>query len=607
MVKTMSKRNEVAEESLWDLSSVYSSDATWEAESKSAVAELPGMERYRGKLGESGATMLEALKKRDDLILKVARLNLYASMQQAGDTTEQAYTVRTEEAAGLWARASAAVSYFEPEILALSPERIKALIAQEPGLAVYDHYFDTLELRRAHVRSEEVENLLAEAGDVIESPYRIHVALEDADLKFPMVKDEEGSEVEIGQSNVWPLIRSRDREVRKAAWEAYADGYLGVKNTMAATLAGAVKRDVFYARARNYPNSLEAALGADNIPTGVFHNLLDTFQRYLPVWHRYWDVRRRALGVDKLHMYDIHTPLLRTQREIPYSEAVETVCTGMSPLGKEYLTQLRKGVLEERWVDVYPNQGKASGAFSTGVPGTHPFLLISYDDTLQTLSTLAHELGHSMHSYFTWETQPPVYGNYTMFVAETASNFNQAMVRGHLLSKEQDADFSLEIISESMANFLRYFFIMPTLARFELDAHERVERGEGLSADGMSEKMVELLREGFGPDVELDEARAGIIWAQFTHLFANFYVYSYATGISAANALAEGVLREGEPAAERYLQFLKAGNSLYPMDALKLAGIDMTQPEPVERAFRVLESLVDRLDKLVGEGPLNKP
>jgi oligoendopeptidase F len=446
--------------------------------------------------------------------------------------------------------------------------------------------------------------VLAQVADVASSAYRIHVALEDVDLTFRTAQDEQGADVEIAQGNVWTLIRSRDRAVRRAAWEAYADGYLSVKNTMAATLVGAVKTDVFYARARRYDSALEAALGADNIPVLVFHNLIDRFKTRVPVWRRYWDVRRRALGVERLSVYDVYVPLVRTQRAIPYAEACQTIITGMAPLGEEYVTPLRRGLLEQRWVDVYPNRGKGSGAFSSGVPGTHPFLMLNYDDTLQTLSTLAHELGHSMHSYFTWQNQPPVYGQYSMFVAETASNFNQALVRGQLLQKETDPDAQLEILAEAMANFFRYFFIMPTLARFELECHERIERGEGLNADAMSALMVELLREGYGPEVEIDEARAGILWAQFTHLFSNFYVYQYATGISAANALADGVLREGAPAAERYLDYLKAGNSMFSIDALKVAGIDMTSREPVERAFGVLEGLVDRLDKLVGAGPL---
>ncbi|HUS16269.1 MAG TPA: oligoendopeptidase F [Chloroflexia bacterium] len=604
MAKTLPKRSDIPVNMTWDLQSVFPSDAAWEAAYQEVAAQVPDLGRFQGTLGQSGARLLEALTARDAFLKKVYRLYLYASMQMAGDSAEQAYTVRGEQAGGLEARAGAAAAYMEPEILALGAERLAALVAEEPGLAVYQHYLDVLNRRRAHIRSAEVEDLLAQAGDVTASPYRIHMALEDADLKFGTIRDENQAEVEIQQGNVWPLIRSNDAAVRQAAWETYADGYLSVKNTMAATLVGGMKRDVFYARARNYPTSLEAALDADHIPAVVFHNLIETFQRYLPVWHRFWDVRRRALGLDRMHLYDMYVPLIRSERPIPYEQSIETICTGMAPLGEEYVNTMRRGLQEQRWVDVYPNQGKGSGAFSSGVPGTHPFLMLNYDDSLQTLSTLAHELGHSMHSYFTWQTQPPVYGQYSMFVAETASNFNQALTRAHLLETEQDPDFQLEILSESLANFHRYFFIMPTLARFELECHSRLERGEGLSADSMSEIMLGYLREGFGPEVEIDEPRAGILWAQFTHLFANFYVYQYATGISAAAALSDGVRREGAPAAERYLNFLRAGNSLYSIDALKVAGVDMTQPEPVERAFEQLSALVDQLDKLVGEGPL---
>jgi oligoendopeptidase F len=604
MAKTLPKRGEVAQDVTWDLQSVYPSDAAWEAAYQEALRAIPSLERFQGKLDESGALLLEALQTRDELMNRINRVSLYAGMQQAADTADQAAAARTQQAGSLQARAAGAAAYFDPEILALDPARRAALVAEEPGLQLYQHYFETLDRLRGHVRSAEVESLLAEATDIAADAYRIHVALEDADLTFATIKDESGTEVEIAQGNVWPLIESQDRAVRKAAWEAYADGYLSVKNTMAATLAGAVKGDVFYARAHNYGSALEAALAANNIPEAVYRNLLATFERHLPVWHRYWEIRRRALGVDKLHVYDSQVPLVRSVRPIPYAGAVEMILAGMAPLGDEYLGPMRRGMQQERWVDIYPNQGKGSGAFSSGVHGTRPFLMLNYDDTLQTASTLAHEMGHSMHSYFTWQNHPPIYSNYSMFVAETASNFNQALVRAHLLETEKDPDFQLEVLAEAMSNFHRYFFIMPTLARFELDCHERVERGEGLTADGMSARLVELFREAYGPDVEIDEARVGITWAQFTHLFANFYVYQYATGISAANALAAAVRTEGEPAAKRYLNFLKAGDSVFPIEALKLGGIDMSSPEPVERAFGVLTELVDRLDQLIGAGPL---
>jgi len=410
-----------------------------------------------------------------------------------------------------------------------------------------------------------------------------------------------GEPIELAQGNVNALLTSPDREVRRSAWESYADAHLATKNTMAACLATGVKQDVFMARARRYESSLDAALSASNIPIEVFHNLIATFRRNLPTWHRYWQVRRRALGYDELHVYDVKAPLTGRMPQVPFAQALDWICAGMRPLGAEYVATMRRGVAEQRWVDIYPNQGKRMGAYSSGVAGTHPFILTSYNDDIFGMSTLAHELGHSMHSYYTWQTQPLVYADYSNFVAEVASNFNQAMVRAHLLETRQDRDFRIAVIEEAMSNFHRYFFVMPTLARFELAIHEQVERDEGLTADGMIDLMADLFGEGFGDGVSVDRERVGITWGQFsTHLYSNFYVFQYATGIAAAHALAAGILAERPGAADSYLAFLKAGSSLYPLDALKLAGIDMTDPAPVETAFATLAGYVDQLEALVG-------
>lgn len=604
MANPLPKRSEVPEEVTWDIKSVFPSDEAWEAAYEEANGQVAKMERFTGRLGESSAVLLEALQARDNFMAQVAKIAVYGGMQATSDTADQAFLSRSAQAEGLTARAYAAISYYEPEILALGSDKLQAIVSREPGLKLYQHYFDKLNRQREHIRSAEVESLLAEAGDVTWSAYRIHTALEDADMKFSTVPDESGESIELVQGNVQTLIRSQQREVRKAAWEAYADGYIGVKNTMAATLAGQVKRDVFYARARNYPSALDAALSGGNIPREVYFNLLETFRKHMPVWHRYWNIRKRALGVETLYAYDVDVPLLRSKKDIPYSQAVDMVIEGLVPLGGEYGGVLEKALREQRWVDIYANQGKGSGAFSYGTSGTHPFLMMNYDDSMESVSTLVHELGHSMHSYFSWKNQPHIYSHYSMFVAETASNFNQALVRAHLLKAGPEIDFELEILAEAMSNFHRYLFIMPTLARFELDCHERIERGESLTADAMSAKLTELFREAYGPDVELDEDRVGITWAQFPHMFGDFYVFQYATGISAANALADCVLQEGETAAKRYRDFLSAGDALFPIEALKLAGIDMTSSEPVESAFGVLSRMIDRLDQIVGEGPL---
>ena len=394
----------------------------------------------------------------------------------------------------------------------------------------------------------------------------------------------------------------RDREVRRTAWENYADAHLAFKNTMANNLAAGIKQDVLRARVRRYDSSLEAALFPDNIPLAVFHNLIDVFKRNLPTWHRYWRLRRKALGVETLHEWDIKAPLASGKVNVPYSQAVDWICEGMAPLGEEYVAVLRRGCLQERWVDIYPNKGKRLGAFSYGGPGTHPFIMMSYNDDLFSASTLAHELGHSLHSYLSWQTQPLIYARYTLFAAEVASNFNQAMVRDYLLRTQPDRDFQIGVIEEAMSNFHRYFFIMPTLARFELELHERAERGQPLTADSFNGLMADLFAEGYGSDLEMDRLRTGSTWAQFsTHLYSNFYVYQYATGIAGAHALARGILDKKEGAVDRYLGFLQAGGSRYPLDALAAAGVDLRSPEPVEIAFGILAEYVERLEKLVSE------
>jgi oligoendopeptidase F len=368
---------------------------------------------------------------------------------------------------------------------------------------------------------------------------------------------------------------------------------------MANCLAAGIKQAVFLSRARRYTSAIEASLDASNIPVEVFHNLIATFRRHLPTWHRYWRVRRRALGYDRLHVYDERAPLTARQPRVPFGEAVAWIAQGMAPLGDEYVDVLRRGVLAQRWVDIYPNRGKQSGAFSTGTPGTHPFILMSYNDDIFSMSTLAHELGHSLHSYLTWRHQPQIYARYPLFLAEVASNFNQAMVRAHLLAAPCDADFQIAVIEEAMANFHRYFFVMPTLARFELETHSRIERGQALTAQSLIGLMADLFSEGYGGEVEIDRDRLGITWAMFhTHLYTDFYVYQYATGIAGAHALAEQILGGAPGAVDRYLQFLKAGGSGYPLDLLARAGVDMASPEPVERTFEVLARMVDRLEGL---------
>jgi oligoendopeptidase F len=598
MSATLLKRAEVPLERTWDLASIFATGDEWEQEFAALDAELPGLARFRGRLADDAATLLEWFETSSWIGAAVNRVFVYARLGFDVDTTNQLAAALNGRAQGLIARYAAASAFAEPELLAIEPAVLDGFLADEPQLQTYRHYLDNLRRQKEHVRSGEVEELLARAGEPLGTPWNAYTALADGDLAFRPARGEDGVERTVARGTITELLHNPDRALRRAAYEAYADGFGGVKNTMAALFAGSVKSNVFRARARGYPSALEASLAASNIPQAVFENVIDAANRHLPIWHRYWDVRKRMLGLERHEPFDIFAPLTQNVPAVPYEQAVEWICAGMAPLGQEYVDTMRRGLLEERWVDIEPNAGKRGGAYSSGTYGTRPFILMSYSGGLSSMSTLAHELGHSMHSYLSRKHQPFVYSRYTLFVAEVASNFNQALVRAHLLKQNDDPAFQIAVIEEAMQNFHRYLFIMPILAQFEREVHTRAEAGQALTADSMTDLLAGLFRRGYGPIAAQDDAREGIQWAQFPHMYMNFYVYQYASGIAAANALADALLAGETGAAERYLQFLSAGGSLYALEALKLAGIDMTSPAPMDRAFGVLDGFVKRLEGL---------
>ncbi len=602
MPKIIPPRSKIEKKHTWNSESVFKSQKDWEAELQGILKDIPALKKYQGSLGTSPQTLLEALQSMEALMKRVMKVYMYAAFSYSVDTTNQKAVAMIGKAQGMYGQAAGAVSFINPELLQIGNATLDDWMIQNEALGVYRQSIRDLFRQQEHVRSSEVEELLGMLSDPMSGADNSTSMLVNADFKFAPAVDSKGKKIEVTQGNFYStLLEHPDRNVRQTAFENYMDRHIEFKNTLAANLATSIKNNVFFMRAREHNSTLEASLFNNNIPVEVFHSLINTFKKNLPVWHRYFEIRRKALKQKEITYYDMWAPLAKKKVKIPFEKAVELIADSLAPLGREYVETLRNGCLKERWVDRYPNKGKANGAFSYGAPGTHPFIMMSYTDDVGSMSTLAHELGHSMHSYLTWQNQPMPYSSYSLFVAEVASNFNQAMMRGHLLKTITDKNFLIALIEEAVGgNFFRYFFQMPTLARFELETHQRAERGEPLTADSMQNLMADLFSEGFGRKVKVDRPRVGMVWSTFSHLFADYYVYQYATGISGAHALSSRILR-GEPnAAENYLGFLKAGSSDYPLNVLKKAGVDLATPKPVEETFAVMESYIDRLEELVG-------
>jgi oligoendopeptidase F len=596
-------RAKVKKNQTWNAESVFASSEAFDIEVQNLLEALPEIRKYQGHLGDSPDLFLEAMNALDALEQRSMKVRVYATMSSAVDANDQQGAAMNGKAMSALAQVGAAASFLEPELLTVGEAQLRQWLADDPRMKVYGHFINDLFRRQAHVRNAEVEELMGMLRDPFGAVRNTAGMLANADFKFKPARDSQGNKIELTQSTRNSILHGTDRKARKTAWENYHDKYLEFKNTLAGNLAASIKQNVFHTKARNFNSSLEATLFNGDVPVEMFHNLLEIFKKNLPLWHKYWRVRRKALGVKTLHPYDVWSPLTTNKHKVPFEKAVDYICEGLAPMGEEYVRVMRKGCLEDRWVDWSPNAGKREGAFSTRVPSdTHPFIMMSYTDDVGSMSTLSHELGHSMHAWYASRSQPMIYYTYPSIIAETASNFSQAMTRAHLLKTNPSKSFQIALLEEAMGNFHRYFFIMPTLARFELETHQRVERGGALTADTMINLMADLFSEGFGGEMNLDRERVGIIWGTFTtHLYIDYYSFQYAIGISAANAIAKRILDGVPNAAQDHINFLKAGSSLPPMDAYKLAGVDMTSTQPIEDAFAVLEEYIDRLDVLTGK------
>lgn len=599
-VKQLPARSEVPEELKWRLEDIFATDEEWETEFQS-IQELAGeAASYNGTLGNSAEQMHAFFSWQDVLLERMGRLYTYAHMRYDEDTQNAHYQGMNDRAKMLYTQIAGALSFADPEILSIDEEKVNGFVASFEPLQLYKKVLDDLNKQRPHILSAAEENLLAQASDVLGSSSTTFGMLNNADLEFPVIKDENGENVQITHGNYVRFLESSDRRVREEAFKAVYATYGSFKNTFASTLSGQIKKDNFSARVRHYNSAREAALSRNHIPEAVYDNLVGTINKNLPLLHRYVALRKKVLGLDELHMYDLYTPLVAEGKfDVTYEEAKDLLQKGLQPLGNEYNDILTKG-LESRWVDVVENKGKRSGAYSSGAYGTNPYVLMNWQDNVNNLFTLAHEFGHSIHSYYTRENQPYIYGDYSIFVAEVASTCNESILNDYLLKTTDDEKKRIYLLNHFLETFRGTVFRQTMFAEFEHLVHEKAQSGEALTADGLSAAYYELNKKYFGDEMIIDEEIA-LEWARIPHFYYNYYVYQYATGLSAAIALSSQILEDGEPAANRYInEFLKAGSSADPIEVLKRAGVDMTEADAIEAACRVFEDSLEEMEKMLG-------
>ncbi len=595
--KKIPARSEVPEEFTWNLKDIYESDDAWFADYEEQK-KLPGrLAAFAGRLGESAGTLLAYLRLDDEIGLALSRLHGYASRKGDEDVGNGFYQDMRGKATSLWVAVSSAGAFATPEIMAIPEETLEKWYKEEKDLAVYRRSLYQIRRRRAHVLSPECEALLAASGEMADAPEEIASVFENADLKFPSVTDGKGESRELTNGTLVPLLESSDRVLRKNAFEAYYTRLGEFRNTVAATLNAQFKQLRFYAGARKYENTLAASLDRTEVPVEVYHNLIAAVQGNLDKMYRYVSLRKRMLGVDELHMYDVYTPIVPDSAEtIPYEEAKKTVLSALSVLGEDYTAMLREG-FENRWIDVYENVGKRGGAYSSmGRP--HPYVLLNHHDNLDSQFTLAHEMGHALHSYLSCKNQPVSTSDYVIFVAEVASTCNEVLLMRRLLSETTDRRKRAYLINHFLDQFKGTIYRQTMFAEFELAMGQMAESGTTLTADVLSEKYLALNKLYFGPDMVSDDGIA-LEWARIPHFFYNYYVFQYATGFSAAVAIANRILREGAPAVADYKRFLSGGSSTDPISLLRIAGVDMSTPDPVNSALALFGELLDEMETLL--------
>lgn len=589
------KRSETAPEHRWKLSDLFEDQAAWDKEYTTAKKQMKEVTAFEGKLADPDQ-LKACFELEDELSLHVERLYVYANMKHHEDTAEPEFMALSDKSKKLSVETGEALSFITPEVLSLSDEELEAMINNQK-LAKFRHTLEEMRRQKAHILSKAEEALLAQVGNISQAPGTIFSLLNNADLKFPKVKDEHGEEIELTQGRYIQFLESKDREVRKAAFKAMYETYGKLKNTIAATLSANVTKNVFYSKARKYPSTLEMSLYGDNIPKDVYVNLINTIHKYLPLMHRYMDLRKKLLKVDELHMYDLFAPLVdEFKMDISFDQAKATVSESLKPLGQDYLNVLQQG-FTSGWIDTYENEGKRSGAYSWGAFGTHPYVLLNHKDNLNSMFTLTHEMGHALHSYYSDSNQDYRDAQYTIFLAEVASTLNEALLMDYMLKKSTDPKEKMYLLTYYADQFRTTVFRQTMFAEFEKIIHEQAEEGVSLTPQELSKIYYDLNKLYYGENMVIDKD-IEMEWARIPHFYTSFYVYKYATGFSAATSFSKQILEEGAPAVDRYLGFLKSGGSDYSINILKKAGVDMSTPEPIEQAMSVFEELISQMEQL---------
>lgn len=591
------KRSEVPVEMTWDLTTIFATEEAWEAAFKQVQDMLGKLASYKGRLGRSGRTLLEALTFSNEVAAVCNRVFLYAYLASDVDTTVSHLAGLKDRSKELSSQLSQATSWMRPELLRIKPERLEKFIAKHEGLAVYRQMFAVLQREAAHVRSPEVEEVMSAASMALGSASNIHDKLDDADMKLPKVQMPDGEEAELTHGNFGDVfLRSQDPEVRRRGFEAMMGAYRDLRHTFTATYAGSVASNIFRAKVRGYKGVRNMALSSINVPESVYDNLLATIESNLPVLHRYLALRKKLMGLDELHMYDLYAPLVKgADRTMTYDEAKDLVLNAVAVLGEDYVGVLRGGY-NSRWIDVLENEGKASGAYQYSMFGTNPFMLLNWIDAIESAFTLGHESGHAMHSYYSKSRQPYPYAGYTIFVAEVASTVNEQLMAHYLLKTVTDPQLRLHIINRQLEAIRTTIVRQALFAEFEHEAYKLAEAKKPLTPDALAKLYKSIVTKYYGASCVIDDSIENE-WMRIGHFYNAFYVYQYATGLSAACALVNGMLKEGKPAVDRYLAFLSAGKSKDSIDLLKDAGVDMTSTAPVQAAFDMFAEYLDLFEK----------